>query len=1061
MNNNDLTFFTNEPERNLYDRFNKILKRDTEFFDVLVGYFRASGFYLLQDSLDNVSKIRILIGINTDKEIVEMYKESQLQIDGLSNNAYNTKKRYVEKLKKEFENSEDSEEVDTGVKKFISLLKNGKLEVRVYSKQPIHAKLYIMRNFEECADYGKVITGSSNFSANGLQNNLEFNVELKNAGDVKFASEKFEELWKDSIEVNQDCINTIEKDTWVKEDITPYEMYLKFLYEYFKEQINDDRNLTFNDGYVIEGFKPYQYQKDAVIQAKRILEQHNGVFISDVVGLGKTYMCSLLAVELDSWKLFLVPPVLIDYWKDVLTSFGVRGFTVMSTGAIKKISEEKLYKKYKYIFVDEAHKFRNERTETYAYLHEICAGKKVVLITATPQNNYVTDIASQMYLFESKTNSTIPGVKKLEQFFLSLRNDVKKYSNDKSSIEYLGAVEKASNAIRDKVLRQVMIRRTRTEIQNNYEKDMKKQGLVFPKVNDPIKETYEFDEKTEMIFESTIELIKQIKYARYTPLTYVNESVLTNEMNSLLTGQRNMTGFMKGILVMRLESSQYAFKMTLGRFISSLQSFIDMYCDGEVWISRKLNVDELLARDDIDTLLDAVDKGNAFHFKSEDFRESFIVDLKHDLDVLTTLQEMWDGIEKDNKLDYFIDRLKTDKRLSNKIIIFTGSTETGEYLTRNIEDKLGRNVIYFSGSMSDSIKNDIRNNFDPNMDSEVQEDNYDVLVTTDVLAEGMNLHRSNVVINYDLPWNPTRIMQRVGRINRVGTKFDELFIYNFFPTTNSNDITHQSENIISKIKMFHDLLGEDSKFLTDEENVSTHELFRQMTTIDDDGDTGLNSELKYLSFIRKVRDENPKLFTKIIELPKKIKIGRNGNDLELLTFFRKGYVKKFYISDEKDTRDISFDDAIQMIETDKNEESIEINNKYYRLLKMNKESFNIFEENDGQDEFSEQESRKGTNNARDISLIIKEVLKLSELTDEEEDKALRLIQLLDDGEIPLSYLKEAKKDSKLNIRSTVDLLPFYKRFVDSIPETYFDYEENVIRNADTPKEIVLSELFIK
>lgn len=1061
MNNNDLTFFTNEPERNLYDRFNKILKRDTEFFDVLVGYFRASGFYLLQDALDNVSKTRILIGINTDKEIIEMYKESQMQIEELSNNAYNTKKRYIEKLKKEFEDSDDNEEVDTGVKKFVEMLKSRKLEVRVYSKQPIHAKLYIMRNYEDCADYGKVITGSSNFSANGLQNNLEFNVELKNAGDVKFASEKFEELWKDSIEVNQECIDTIEKDTWVKEDITPYEMYLKFLYEYFKEQINDDQNFTFNDGYVIEGFKPYQYQKDAVIQAKRILEQHNGVFISDVVGLGKTYMCSLLAVELDSWKLFLVPPVLIDYWKDVLTSFGVRGFTVMSTGAIKKISEEKLYKKYKYIFVDEAHKFRNERTETYAYLHEICAGKKVVLITATPQNNYVTDIASQMYLFESKTNSTIPGVKKLEQFFLSLRNDVKRYSNDKSSAEYLRAVEKASNVIRDKVLRQVMIRRTRTEIQNNYEKDMKKQGLVFPKVNDPIKETYEFDEKTEMVFESTLELIKQITYARYTPLTYVNESVLTNEMNSLLTGQRNMTGFMKGILVMRLESSQYAFKMTLGRFISSLQSFINMYYDGEVWISRKLNVDDLLARDDIDTLLDAVDKGNAFHFKSEDFRDSFIVDLKHDLEILTTLQDMWDGLENDNKLDYFIERLKSDNRLSKKIIIFTGSTETGEYLYKNIEEKLGRNVIFFSGSMSDSIKNDIRNNFDPNVDSEVQEDVYDVLVTTDVLAEGMNLHRSNVVINYDLPWNPTRIMQRVGRINRVGTKFDELFIYNFFPTTNSNDITHQSENIISKIKMFHDLLGEDSKFLTDEENVSTHELFRQMTTIDDDGDTGLNSELKYLSYIRKVRDENPDLFTKIKNLPKKIKIARDGNNLELLTFFRKGYVKKFYISDETQTRDISFDDAIQMVEADKDERTIEINNKYYKLLKMNKDSFNTFEENDGQDEFSEQETRKGTNNARDISLIIKEVLKLPKLTDEEEDRAIRLIQLLEDGEIPISYLKEAKKDSKLNIRSASDLLPFYKRFADSIPETYFDYEENIIRNTDTPKEIVLSELFIK
>ena len=210
---NDLTFFTNEPERNLYDRFNKVLKRDTQFFDVLVGYFRASGFYLLKDSLENVGKTRILIGINTDKEVLSMYQEAQQQISELSTSAYNSKKVYKEKLKDEFKNSEDSAEVETGVKKFVEMLKNGKLELRVYTKQPIHAKVYIMRNYDECSDYGKVITGSSNFSANGLQNNLEFNVELKQRGDVEFAYKKFEELWNDSVDVSKECIDTIEKDT--------------------------------------------------------------------------------------------------------------------------------------------------------------------------------------------------------------------------------------------------------------------------------------------------------------------------------------------------------------------------------------------------------------------------------------------------------------------------------------------------------------------------------------------------------------------------------------------------------------------------------------------------------------------------------------------------------------------------------------------------------------------------------------------------------------------------------------------------------------------------------
>lgn len=1059
---NDLTFFTNEPERNLNDRFTKILKRDTKFFDVLVGYFRASGFYLLQDALNNVEKIRILIGINTDQQVLEMYKESQVSTDNVNLSMYNTKMNYTEKLKKEFEGSDDSESVESGVRKFIELIRKRKLELRVYAKQPIHAKVYVMRNYEDCADYGKVITGSSNFSYNGLVNNLEFNVELKNRGDVEFAHQKFEELWKDSIDVSQECIDTIEKDTWIKNDITPYEMYLKFLFEYFKEEINDDLTFKFNnDEYTIEGFKPLQYQMDAVIQARKMLEKHNGVFISDVVGLGKTYMCALLANELKGGKLFLVPPVLVDYWRKVLRSFGVRGFEVYSSGNLRKICEEKEYKRFSYIFVDEAHKFRNDNTDNYTFLNEICINKKVILITATPQNNYLTDIANQLYLFQAKKNSTIPGVKKLDSFFNSLRIEVNKHS--KGTPEYIEALEKASCKIRDKVLREVMIRRTRTEIQNNYKEDLERQKLYFPKLNNPIKETYEFDKDTESIFEETINLIQTLTYSRYKPLTYVKSEFLTSEMNTLLIGQKNMGGFMKGTLVKRLESSKYAFSKTLTRFIDSHKKFIQMYNTGEVWISRKLNVDDLIDREDFDALIEGKEKGNAFSFKSNEFRDSFIEDLNKDLDILSNLKEKWDAIQYDCKLEHFLRLLDTDKNLKNKIIIFTESKETAEYLENNIRERLNRNVILFTGSMSDNIKNEIRNNFDPNVDSEVAEDKYNVLVTTDVLAEGMNLHRSNVIINYDLPWNPTRIMQRVGRINRVGTKHTELFVYNFFPTSNSNDLIHQNENIISKIQMFHNILGEDSKFLTEEENLSTHELFRKMTTIDSEDETGLNTELQYLKLIRQVRDKNPELFGKIQKLPKKIKIARNGENEELLTFFRKGYVKKFYLSNNTNTDEITFDDAIKMIKAEKEEKSLPITSQYYSLLHKNKNKFDNYEKDYNQDEFSEEEKQKGTSNAKNLILAIKQTLNIEDiLTDEEKEKGIKLLSLLQNGNLPTRILKDANKMFRINVKTLQDLIKFYKDFCTSIPSVYFE-ESNKLNNDNDiiVKEIILSELFTK
>ena len=828
-----------------------------------------------------------------------------------------------------------------------------------------------MRNYEDCSDYGKVITGSSNFSANGLQNNLEFNVELKGRGDVEFAYNKFNELWNDSIEVNDECIDTIKNKTWLKNDITPYEMYLKFLYEYFYDEINDDKTFQFDDGYAIDGFKPLQYQMDAVIQAKRMIAKHNGVFISDVVGLGKTYMCALLAREYTQKKLFIVPPVLIDYWEKVLRDFGVVGFKVVSNGGLKNITENKIYKEFSYIFIDEAHKFRNDQTENYKMLDEICTNKKVILITATPQNNYVYDIANQMFLFESKNNSTIPGIRKLNQFFANLSADVKK---SKGTDEYTNEIKKASKKIRDKVLREVMIRRTRTEIQKNYKNDLEKQGLSFPKVEDPKKETYEFDNKTEMVFEYTIDSIKNLHYTRYKPLTYVKATQLTADQNSLLIGQKNMGGFMKSILVKRLESSKYAFNQTLNRFIKSYEGFINMYNFGEVVISKKLKVDDLMNIDNIEEVINNVSDKDIQRFKSTDFNSNFLNDLKDDLMILKTLKDMWSEINNDCKLEYFLELLKTDKNLKNKIIIFSESTETAEYLTQNIKDKLNRNVILFTGSMSQTIKDEIRNNFDPNIDKEIQSDDYDVLVTTDVLAEGMNLHRSNVIINYDLPWNPTRVMQRVGRINRVGTKFDKLFIYNFFPTSNSDDLIHQEDNIVAKIDMFHSMLGEDSKYLTDQEDVSTFELFQQMNHIDDEEETGLNNELKYLKIIRDIRDNDEELFKKIKELPKKVKIARNGNNDELLTFFRKGYIKKFYISNQSNSDEINFDEAINLIECDKSEKAVDINSKYYNLLKKNKKTFDDFE-NLEEAEYSTYIKTKGSSHAKKLEAILKEVTK--------------------------------------------------------------------------------------
>ena len=218
---NDLKFFTNEPERDLYSRFSTILKNNTQFFDVLVGYFRTSGFFKLYPAMEAIEKIRILVGLNVDKYTVDIIDQAeQLTIK-------EAKEKFSNSVENEFEQSETTSDIEKGVLQFIEWLKSGKLEMRMYVKAPIHAKVYIMRKDpDKCDYYGSIITGSSNFSEAGLKNNREFNVELKDSPDVRFALERFEDLWKDGIPLQDAYIEAVEQRTWIRNDITPYEIYL-------------------------------------------------------------------------------------------------------------------------------------------------------------------------------------------------------------------------------------------------------------------------------------------------------------------------------------------------------------------------------------------------------------------------------------------------------------------------------------------------------------------------------------------------------------------------------------------------------------------------------------------------------------------------------------------------------------------------------------------------------------------------------------------------------------------------------------------------------------------
>ena len=345
-----LKFFTNEPERDLYSKFQSLLRGEMNFFDVIVGYFRTSGFFKMCDALNSVEKIRILVGLNVDKRTAEILVEAENSANIFSPTLKIAKENFSKSVKDEFDNSAVTFEIEYGVKKFLEWLKSGKLEIRIYKEAPLHAKVYITRKFEDkiTEDVDSVITGSSNFSEAGLINNLEFNVELKDYADVKFAYEKFEELWAYGEPVSDEYIEVVQNETWLRDNISPYEIYLKTLYEFFKEEINTDKESDFENN-LPKNFVRLKYQEDAVTQAKKILEAYGGVFISDVVGLGKTYICALLAQRLGNGKkLVICPPVLVKQWQNVLFNFNVSA-KVESLGKLDKIIDDGV-EQYKYVF---------------------------------------------------------------------------------------------------------------------------------------------------------------------------------------------------------------------------------------------------------------------------------------------------------------------------------------------------------------------------------------------------------------------------------------------------------------------------------------------------------------------------------------------------------------------------------------------------------------------------------------------------------------------------------------------------------------------------------------
>ena len=1061
------SFITNEGENTLLNEFNLLLK-DTDFFDCLVGYFYVSGFHKIQKSLENTKHIRILVGMGIDSQTFHLIEDTEVTHVPVAE----AKKQLQKDLINEMDNSEDTIEVEKGIMQFVDWLQSGNLEIRGYRERKTHSKLYIMTFNQEDKDEGRVITGSSNFTQPGLEKNLEFNVELRDPRDYEFASDKFEELWERSEPISEDFVNTLKKKTWIKDDITPYELYLKFIYEFLKDKIwNDQRDI--DTGIFPEGFKILEYQRDAVLYARDILEEHGGVFLSDVVGLGKTYMGSLLAQQIRGTTLVIAPPALVkDHnpggWKRVLREFGVTPMPIVeSKGKLDQIIEKYDINSYQNVIIDESHDFKNEDTQQFEYLSQICKGKKVILISATPFNNSPLDLLSQIKLFQPAHNSTLPNpeVRDIEAYFKKLDKKQKSIDRKKHPQEYKEMGIKISEEIRENVLKYIMVRRTRQSISKYYAKDLKKNNMEFPNIKKPEPIDYRFDDYTNKVFDKTLEYLTQgsdgrkLTYAKYRPLA---KEYRINPDNRYANSQKMMSDFIKILLVKRLESGSYAFKKSIQNSIEIHRQAIKTFDnEGVFYTSRDYNLKifDLAAEENFDRIDELIEDGKANKYYADDFTGKFKEDLENDLEILEEISEMWGSVEKYPKRLKLVDLLN-GKLKDKKVIIFTEFIDTAEDISKLISEECEGNVKIFTGKSGKEDLDDVLYNFDANIPEESQRDDYRILVATDTLSHGVNLHRSNVIINFDIPWNPTKMMQRVGRIQRLGTKFKDIYTYNFFPTEPIEDKIKIQSLAETKIGMFIRLLGNDSQLLTEEPIVSYDDYFNKFSSVNDD-EVLVDDELRYLREIRDIRDNNPGLFKRIEELPVKARVGRKSDSKYLITLMKKDKFKKVFKSNGNSAVEIDFFEAIKELYAPKDEKSIPIDNEFYDYLYQNRFAFDQLLNNPD-------EEVRLSNNEKFILKYIKYARSCKKLLNHDRDYLYKIKELVEEGHISKSKAKKIKKEliaidennkdlDKLK-RSNLIVSVFNNNILDEELKT--ETASCIKECKEEPKQIILSEYFI-
>ncbi|NWF75119.1 MAG: hypothetical protein HXY53_00855 [Nitrospirae bacterium] len=819
------------PKKTLSNVLNELIRPESKVY-IASGYFNLSGFKLLKDRLKDAAEVSIIIGRALGPK--DIYASEV----------------FLDELRHEAESSMDSPHARSIVQEFLEWLDKDNVNFRIYNKHFYHGKTYIVEGIPVIGSIG--VVGSSNFTEAGLTHNTELNTVQKQESAVSELKKVFERIWNEGEDYKEDL-----KDLYMRftETYSPYEIYLKTLYSYFEDKfasVSPEDNIP--SPIILSDF-----QRDGYLSALDIFERYGGVLLSDSVGLGKTYLALRIlddfAYRLRQKALIICPAQLKGIlWEPKLRDAGIRA-DIVSRETVSRVLPLEQYADYDLIVVDESHNFRNSNTNCWKNLFSILIqgkSKKLVLITATPVNNSVFDLYNQIRLITKDRDDyfSVAGIQSLWGHFL--KADVNK------------------DTLYD-LLDEIAIRRSRPFIRKYYPSAL----IDGEPVKFPERKLYEVRynlEKTyKGLYDECAKTIENLTLASYNIEAYRKEMIgkqieLFETLKGTLLGKgwkendaqkflmvlgRNeaVIAILKMMLLKRLESSIPAFKISIKRLIDFQEKFLEVFEKGKLLSKDKYRKFYLSNESDDLAEEETISLEELPSIKAEDYETEKIKTFVN-LDI-KILKEIYSKIEDisavdDDKLQVLREILKNNLK-GKKVLIFGYFKDTMRYLHKQlggnkawlekdapinekelITDFLNNiNLSHNEISITDSdIPPEDRKKriiaFSPESNNRPDimgtDEEIHILLSTDVLSEGQNLQDADTVINYDLPWNPVRLIQRIGRIDRLKSKHDFVHIYNFFPEDALESLLKLMERLYKKLDAINRSVGLDASTIGETPN---------------------------------------------------------------------------------------------------------------------------------------------------------------------------------------------------------------------------------------------------